>query len=232
MIALDRFLPNVTAPWHQCLKSADPRRAGSSRRHPALLKYQAVTFPPCPVMLLKTEKARHELMPGVRTLSLRERSLLLLADGKPLQELQAMYHGLGRQMVDDLMRAGYFCALAPDPGNAPATAVPPVVQPPHAPLRSLAGTRMYLFDICERMFARRNPPLAEQYRAALRDARDRWSMLDVGEALLEDVGYMAGAELATAIRERMVQLLPQEAAPSSPGLRPALLRPQPAATAT
>ena len=62
------------------------------------------------MMLLKTEKARHELMPGVRTLSLRERSLLLLADGKPLQELQAMYHGLGRQMVDDLMRAGYFCA--------------------------------------------------------------------------------------------------------------------------
>ena len=89
--------------------------------------------------------------------------------------------------------------------------MPSVVLAPHAPLRSLAGTRMYLFDICERMFARRNPQLAEQYHAALRDARDRWSMLDVGEAMLEEVGYLAGAERADAIRERMAQLLPLDA---------------------
>ena len=41
------------------------------------------------MLLQKTEKARLELSPGVRTLSLRERSLLLLADGKPLSDLQA-----------------------------------------------------------------------------------------------------------------------------------------------
>ena len=164
------------------------------------------------MMLLKTEKARHELMPGVRSLSLRERSLLLLADGKPLQELQAMYHGVGRQIVDDLMRAGYLQPAGPELSDqAPAAAMPSVVLAPHAPLRSLAGTRMYLFDICERMFARRDPQLAAQYHAALRDARDRWSMLDVGEAMLEEVGYLAGAERADAIRERMAQLLPQEA---------------------
>jgi len=44
------------------------------------------------MLLLKTDKARLELMPGVRTLTLRERSLLLLSDGKPLHELQAMYN--------------------------------------------------------------------------------------------------------------------------------------------
>lgn len=110
------------------------------------------------MMLLKTEKARHELMPGVRSLSLRERSLLLLADGKPLHELQAMYHGVGRQIVDDLMRAGYLQPAGPELcDQVPAAAMPSVVLAPHAPLRSLAGTRMYLFDICERMFARRNP---------------------------------------------------------------------------
>ena len=164
------------------------------------------------MMLLKTEKARQELMPGVRSLSLRERSLLLLADGKPLHELQAMYHGVGRQIVDDLMRAGYLQPAGPELcDQVPAAAMPSVVLAPHAPLRSLAGTRMYLFDICERMFARRNPQLAEQYHAALRDARDRWSMLDVGEAMLEEVGYLAGAERADAIRERMAQLLPQDA---------------------
>lgn len=184
------------------------------------------------MMLLKTDKARLELQPGVRTLSLRERSLLLLADGKPLHELQAMYNGEGRQIVDELVHAGYLSPPVPqaDDDGLPATASP-IVLAQHVPLRSLAGTRMYLFDICERMFARRNPQLAEQYRAALRGARDRWSMLDVGEALLEEVGYLAGAERAAVIRERMVQLLPEEAAPASSGPSSARFRPQPAATA-
>ena len=65
------------------------------------------------------------------------------------------------------------------------------------------------------MFARRNPHWPST-TAWLRGARDRWSMLDVGEALLEEVGYLAGAQRAAAIRERMVQLLPQEAAPPRP----------------
>ena len=181
-------------------------------------------------MLLKTDKARLELQPGRRTLSLRERSLLLLADGKPLHELQAMYDGEGRQIVDALVHAGYLSLPVLDEEDLSATA-PLMALAQHAPLRSLAGTRMYLFDICARMFARRNPPLAEQYRVALRGARDRWSMLDVGEALLEEVGYLAGAQRAAAIRERMVQLLPQEATPTSPSPRPVLLRLQPAATA-
>jgi hypothetical protein len=163
------------------------------------------------MLLHKTDKARQELQPGVRTLSLRERSLLLLADAKPLQELQAMYHGEGSRIVDELMRAGYL--RHPSPAAAPSEDLPPSQTLPlprtRMPLRSLAGTRMYLFDICERMFARRNPDLAQQFRAALRDAKDRWSMLDVGEAMLEEVGYLAGAERATAIREHLSQLLPQ-----------------------
>ena len=181
------------------------------------------------MMLFKTDKARLELQPGVRTLSLRERSLLLLADGKPLHELQAMYHGQGRQIVDELVHAGYLSLPEPQAHGAGwrATASP-MVPAPHDPLRSLAGARMYLFDMCEHMLARRNPQLAEQYRAALRGARDRWSMLDVGEALLEEVGYLAGAQQAAAMRERLAQLLPEEAAP---GPRPARVTPQPAATA-
>lgn len=55
-------------------------------------------------------------------------------------------------------------------------------------------------------------------------------MLDVGEALLEEVGYLAGAQRAAAIRERMAQLLPDEAAPAAPGPRPARVTPQPVAT--
>ena len=76
------------------------------------------------MLLQKTEKARLELSPGVRTLSLRERSLLLLADGKPLSDLQAMYNGIGAQIVENLMRQGYLTGPADLPPAPEPTAVP------------------------------------------------------------------------------------------------------------
>ena len=173
------------------------------------------------MLLHKTEKARLELSPGVRTLSLRERSLLLLADGKSLSDLQAMYNGIGAQIVDNLMRQGYLTGPAalptanePPAGVIQASAKAPSIQRPEPgeSLRSLAGARMYLFDTCERLFARRDPVLAQQFREALRAAKDRVSMLDVGEAMLDEVAMTAGAERAASLRERLEQLLPYTAA--------------------
>ena len=167
------------------------------------------------MLLQKTEKARLELSPGVRTLSLRERSLLLLADGKPLSDLQAMYNGIGAQIVENLMRQGYLTGPAdlpatPEPttSNTTPTPTPSIERPaPGESLRSLAGARMYLFDTCERLFARRDPVLAQHFREALRAAKDRTSMLDVGEAMFEEVALAAGAERAASLRERLDQLL-------------------------
>ncbi len=166
------------------------------------------------MLLQKTEKARLELLPGVRTLSLRERSLLLLVDGKSLSDLQAMYNGIGAQIVENLMRQGYLAGpaeLPPPSSTAPNAADnrPSIQRPePGDALRSLAGARMYLFDTCERLFARRDPVLAQQFREALRAAKDRASMLDVGEAMFEEVALAAGAERAASLRERFEQLLP------------------------
>lgn len=175
------------------------------------------------MLLQKTDKARLELSPGVRTLSLRERSLLLLADGKPLSDLQAMYNGIGAQIVDNLMRQGYLTGPAelptePEPEPAGATShgkpaqgqapAPAQRQEPAESLRSLAGARMYLFDACERLFARRDPVMAQQFREALRAAKDQNSMLDVGEAMFDEVALAAGAERAATLRERFEQLLP------------------------
>lgn len=160
------------------------------------------------MLLQKTDKARLELSPGVRTLSLRERSLLLLADGKPLSDLQAMYNGIGAQIVENLMRQGYLTGPADLPPT-PEPAAPSIERPaPGESLRSLAGARMYLFDTCERLFARRDPVLAQHFREALRAAKDRTSMLDVGEAMFEEVALAAGAERAASLRERLDQLLP------------------------
>ena len=155
------------------------------------------------MLLQKTDKARLELSPGVRTLSLRERSLLLLVDGKPLSDLRAMYNGIGAQIVDNLMRQGYLTG----PADVPPPAAP-TPSPAEAP-RSLAGARMYLFDTCERLFARRDPVMAQQFRDALRAARDEESMLDVGNSLLDEVALAAGAERAASLRQRLEELLPR-----------------------
>ncbi len=186
------------------------------------------------MLLLKTDKARLELSPGVRTLSLRERSLLLLAEGRPAQELEALYHGAGKDIVGRLLADGYL-APAGDAAEGPAADDVPGGMPPSTPaasgasagpanaqpaahaettpapsnaLRSLAGARMYLFDICERMFARRNPTLSHHFLEALRGARDRDSMLDVSAAILEEIELLAGPERAATVRQRMEQLLP------------------------
>ncbi len=160
------------------------------------------------MLLQKTDKARLELSPGVRTLSLRERSLLLLADGRPKVELDAMYNGLGAEMVRELLHQGYLTELSLPGTSADAGADAGEAPAPSSALRSLAGARMYLFDMCERMFARRDPELAAQFREALRAARDRESMLEVGEGLLAEITVQAGAERAASVRERMRQLLP------------------------
>ncbi len=74
--------------------------------------------------------------------------------------------------------------------------------------RSLATTRMFLFDICERMFARRNPEMAELFREALRHAKDRDTMLVVSREMIGEIEAIAGHERADSISERLAMLLP------------------------
>jgi len=76
--------------------------------------------------------------------------------------------------------------------------------------RSLATTRMFLFDICERMFVRRDPKFAGLMRDALREARDRNAMLTIAALMLTEIEKAAGAERAESLRERIDKLLPLE----------------------
>lgn len=192
--------------------------------------------------LHKTDKARAELKPGVRSLGQRERTLLLLADGtKSAEELGSLFHGESALILMKLMEEGYLERRPSD--SAPPSAVPPALPaaPPAAPAletspspppasrpgpesvpaqpvaadsfdgkRSLATTRMFLFDICERMFARRDPALAERFREALRQARDRDGMLAAGRDMIAEIEKVAGHERADSISERVAMLLPPE----------------------
>ncbi len=160
------------------------------------------------MLLQRTDKARDELRPGMRTLGLRERSLLLMADGtKSLVDINAVMGTQAEPIVLDLVRRGYLESAARTITPAPAA---PGAADSFEGKRSLATTRMFLFDICERMFARRDPLMAEMFREALRAAKDRDSMLAAGRDMLAEIEKAAGPERADSISERIAMLLPAE----------------------
>lgn len=167
--------------------------------------------------LQKTDKARMELQPGVRTLGQRERTLLLLADGhKASKDFSALFNGEGEKLLLQLIRDGYLTHTSPALRAAmDAPQSPPVAPTPAAGSvdqfegkRSLATTRMFLFDICERMFARRSPILAESFRDALRNARDADSMMSAARDMIDEIENVAGHERADSISERIAMLMP------------------------
>jgi len=195
------------------------------------------------MFLHKTDKARAELRPGNRSLSQRERSLLLLADGtRSLENYKSVFDGEGHDLALKLIREGYLerrvgssNSVAASTPPFPSSATPSGFEPTQPPViediiaspettqatqaadpfegkRSLATTRMFLFDICERMFARRDPKLAEIFREALRQAKDRESMLAASHLLINEIEKVAGHDRADSISERIAMLLPSEQA--------------------
>ncbi len=179
----------------------------------------------------KTEMGRSEIAPGVRTLGQRERTFLLLADGrKSVAEIGKVVAGDVKALAQKLVSEGYL-EVAPSPSDtmygskssartSEKSVSKSTMNLPHQPpgtaadqfegRRSLATTRMFLFDISERMFARQAPELALQFRDGLRNARDRDSMLDVSRQMLAEVERIAGASRADSISERLAMLLPAE----------------------
>jgi hypothetical protein len=173
----------------------------------------------------KTDKARDELQGRQRTLSQRERALRLMADGRrSLTDFSPLFstRDEAEQVLMALVQRGYL----EDPHAAAASAAADAAQaqdetaPPAEAIqvstaadsfdgkRSLATTRMFLFDMCERMFVRRDPKFALQMRDALREARDREAMLTIAALMLSEVEKTAGPERAESLRERIDRLLP------------------------
>lgn len=167
------------------------------------------------MQLHKTELARAELQPGVRTLSQRERTLLLLADGnRSAQDFQKLFDGDGEKIALRLLSEGFLerqgvSVLAPVPA--------PQAADQFEGKRSLATARMFLFDLCERMFARRNPEMAVYFRLELRNAKDGQTMLATSRQMLELIEREAGHARADAISERLAMLLPSDAYECAPG---------------
>lgn len=177
------------------------------------------------MVLQKTAFALQELQPGSRQLPQRARSVLLMAGGKTLDELRALLGGDLAALALQLVEQGYLqftktgtpstaapsaaapvvAAAVPTPQAADAPA--PVVTPGYP---QMAGMRMYLFDLCERMFANRHEVLAQSLRAQLREARDLPTLRQAGLALLDAVQAHAGQERAASLRQQLAVLLDGE----------------------
>lgn len=172
------------------------------------------------MLLRRTEKGQAELRARERSLSLKERSVLFLADGrKTLADLDPILGDEGTAIVKALANGGYL-ELLPVQRGAPARATdarlsppeasspPPRESQPAAAPQSLAATRMFLFDLCERTFARGAPAQAEHYRERLRQARVADAMLAVAQDMLMDVELVAGEDRARFLRDRIESMLP------------------------
>lgn len=179
------------------------------------------------MILQKTAKAQEELQPGSRQLPQRARSLLLLAGGKSMEELAAMLGSDHAALAQQLVEQGYLQlvtsssaprerGMALHPAAALATLGESPASPALAPAEqvagsvpaiNMAGTRMYLFDMCERLFANRHEALAQTLRTQLREARDLTSLRSAGISLLAAVQEYAGEERAHSLRERLAALL-------------------------
>jgi hypothetical protein len=195
--------------------------------------------------LQKTDKAKAELQPGVRTLGQRQRTVLLMADGrKTMADFSLMFDGHGATVAVQLIVDGYLVSeatadkvlqrsataarvdsiasekvkmadtqpapleWATQPSTLPASIAAPQSSDQFEGKRSLATARMFLFDLVERMFTRRAPELAEQFRDALRNARDRESMMTAAREMIAEIEAIAGHERADSISERIAMLLP------------------------
>ncbi|MES2191007.1 MAG: hypothetical protein V4454_12845 [Pseudomonadota bacterium] len=178
------------------------------------------------MQLHRTDKAKAELAAKERLLSVRERGALFLADGtKTRQEMMVLLQDT-TGVLDKLVSEGYLTAGASMRSEAvvaaPVAAADTAVTTQAKAVmersssdsfdgkRSLATTRMFLFDICERMFVRKLPELAAQYREQLREARDRESMLKIADQMLFTVAQIAGTGRADGLSERIAMLLPLE----------------------
>lgn len=180
------------------------------------------------MILQKTAKAQEELQPGSRQLPQRARSLLLLAGGKRLEEIAAMLGSDHAALAQQLVEQGYLQLVSAgttkerSPAIHPAASLAKVAATPapapdqtaasSPPAINMAGTRMYLFDMCERLFANRHEALAQSLRTQLREARDLSSLRSAGISLLTAVQEYAGEDRAQSLRERLAALLSYEEA--------------------
>ncbi|KAB7781241.1 hypothetical protein GIY21_19355 [Xanthomonas sontii] len=150
----------------------------------------------------KTALALAALQSHDAPLDMRQRRVLILADGQRSVEELATLGGRGADaIVQGLLEQGY---LDDGRGVAAATVAASAPPPPADPRRALLNARMYLLDLLQLQRHPASPALQLQLRAA----REEQDTLRAIALALRAMPEMTSERYAQRIRERVLEILP------------------------
>ncbi|KAB7765083.1 hypothetical protein CEK69_17675 [Xanthomonas sp. LMG 12462] len=150
----------------------------------------------------KTALALAALQSHDAPLDMRQRRVLILADGQRSLEELATLGGRGADaIVQGLLEQGY---LDDGRGVAAATVAASAPPPPADPRRALLNARMYLLDLLQLQRHPASPALQLQLRAA----REEQDTLRAIALALRAMPEMTSERYAQRIRERVLEILP------------------------
>lgn len=150
--------------------------------------------------VLRTPLAAQALA-GRAAFTLRQRSVLLMAEGTPRSALNTLFHGQGAALVQELLSAGYLEELAPHP-----------LPPPASPLAGatalhLARLRAQLLELCERLLHEQDGNLGVYLRQLLLQAPDVPSLHTACEHWMQALLRQGGARRIHCLRTQLALLL-------------------------
>lgn len=176
-------------------------------------------------MVVRTELGQSVLESRDRTLGVRERAVLLMANGEHERPyLEGLFAGDGLQIVNRLVEKGYVrpshhrhqhsshqprTQATTHPGQ-PALEVPSY-RAPTAPRRhhkTPAAFRMYLFDLIERSAAPYGNEAANHWRERMRDAQDVDVLKILGDSFVLWLEQHGAGEFAEQVAERIREHYP------------------------
>ncbi len=167
-------------------------------------------------ILRKTAAGRSEQQQRSQMLGARQRHILILCDGRrALRELCGLMGASTVQLAQELHAAGLVevvplqgavpaRATAPLPAAVPASQLVQAVAPP--PRRSIALSRMYMFDVVERVLGPQSAPA----RARLRGADQPETLLPALQDCLSLIEELAGSAQADKVRDQLRTMLPED----------------------
>jgi hypothetical protein len=185
-------------------------------------------------VLRKTPTGRREQQQRSQALSARLRHVLILCDGRrAIGELCALMGQEAQQLTLELLAAGFVervglakaaelapaevplkltsktsaqgsSASEPSPSSVSASQLARAVAPP--PRRSIALSRMYMFDMLERLLGGQSGPA----RAHLRAADQPEALLAALQECLALIAEIAGPVQADKVRRQLCDMLPED----------------------
>ena len=163
----------------------------------------------------KTERARAALESAKAAgLDLRDRRILILADGKRTRgDLLALLGSDCGTALDRLVREGYLA----DPEASLVPSPTPTVQSPSPPTsarRSLVAAKMYLID----MLQLQRTPVAAELRLALQRTSDPDRLVDCMVDALTHLLTVTPPSYGERVRTRVAEAVPEDALPRFLGM--------------